>query len=132
MFTKWFNQKAEIDILSRLNTSLSADLETERYRVKELEKQVTAERKKVDKYVLELSNVCGRVITGKQGTLFTEVKDEPKVQAIDTTINDETYDDYKDIAKVFRDKDIERGMANVQPLEAYIKIVAENPKQYIY
>jgi len=129
--SKWFNQKAEIDILSRLNTSLSSDLETERYRVKELEKQVIAERKKVDKYVLELSNVCGRVITGKQGTLFTEVKDDPKIESISPNIDDETYDTYKDIAKVFRDKDIERGI-DVQSLEEYIKIVADNPKQYIY
>lgn len=130
--TRWFDQARQIRSLEERLSITEANLADVRWREKEQAKIILAERKKVDKYLLELSNVCGRVITGKAQNLFSEVKEEVTEPKREPEIY-ESYEieKFEYFATEMREQDIASGKPNVPPLENYIAAIRENPSHYL-
>lgn len=116
-------------MLSRQLSQLEEVVKHERWRNEQLEKEVKAERKRVDKYVVEWSNACAKL--AGQPKLFSEYK-EPvdAVRGVDVQYTEAELEKFNYYAKMMRDNDIESG-ADAPPLSYYVEKIKENPNHYL-
>lgn len=125
--SKWFNQASEIETLRRQLSSKEADLATERWRVEQLEKQILAERKGKDKFVLDYANACSKMIGLKP--MFSEVHEKQEAHQSTDTYSEQENQQFEWMAKEMRDADIANDI-DVPDLQTYVNLIKSNPTQY--
>jgi len=125
--SKWFNQASEIETLRRQLSSKESDLATERWRVEQLEKQILAERKGKDKFVLDYANACSKMIGLKP--MFSEVHEKKEAHQSTDTYSEQENQQFEWMAKEMRDADIANDI-DVPDLQTYVNLIKSNPTQY--
>lgn len=127
--SKWFQQAAAIEHYRCRIAEVIADLDKERWRNDQLEKQIQAERKKTDKFVVQYANACGKLVGQKN--LFTEVHEKEESRGADDNYSEAELQKYTYFAEIMRNQDIDEGK-DVPDLQTYVNIIKEDPAKYIF